>query len=454
MVAFKPNTIPLEIANETVRNGLVSVSGNVVELRKGDVLEFVQGRNVLALGQEEILRLISRSLWPRRLGWRRRRKDMYKELMSQLGNVQILAPPIFAGECIPYRKIGFGAQTTPCATMRLVVPDDEFLCGPPRSRVLGAGAFNATAAVMGKRGFCPIPGKIGQVHGRGNGAAIIVNNNKRLENIKAKKGTSIEVPGLLMGVGHGGFLMGVARTLLDARRKGADVGTPLIRVGDPEACGYGTDQPPGDPAPCPPVDEGVMGAPLDSADEEYHIWQSRGKTPPSEAQPGRVEKDIVGDLADLGGRLRVWNGTDSFEAEYSHGRFGMQVPLRPKRLFVAHADPMACNTLPELHNVSGEPAILASRGQCQFDAKARLATEKRASALIVISSDDSIFRMPCTPGPRGGDRGVNVAAVMINKKDGNTIKEMLRSPGGSSNAMVVFDPGSKTDPQGRTFSSR
>ena len=97
---------------------------------------------------------------------------------------------------------------------------------------------------------------------------------------------------------------------------------------------------------------------------------------------------------------------------------------------------------------TNNPTQTGHRGVCQFDEKAKLANTKGASAVIVVNVDDTVFRVPSSPG--GGVAKLSTSIVMISLKDGRAIQNMM--VGG--NAIVKFEPGTQTDPKGVVHSSR
>lgn len=412
------------------------------QLKANDELVAVNENSVVnASNHEEVFKIIKEALWPKTLRWRRKKPLNAEDIKQQLGVLQVLSPKIASG-CYVYRMADFG-DFPPCEEIPLQIASDRILCEYQKDGTMGIGT-NGTA-MLAERGFCPFWDKIKFAQYANAKVLMVVNGNFEIpmlpSNERLKNET--EIPVVMLSSKDGGFLMSVIDTLSDIQQQGRDVEVPIVRMGDPNICRYdehvddndsdddGTKVVPR----CPDLTE--LSFSLDQKSHMLVFPRTRRARWDIVDTPKPVIKSKVGMLSYLGGDLQIWNGIEDVTMPYLIAMFGHQVPTDPRGVVVSKVDPSGCKHINELRGKEQyKPFVLVKRGVCQFTQKAEVAQKFGASVTIVMSHDDSLFRLP-SAGPEAEKKLKNIATIMIRKSDSERLMAILDT---SDNAVARFYP--------------
>lgn len=137
-------------------------------------------------------------------------------------------------------------------------------------------------------------------------------------------------------------------------------------------------------------------------------------------------------------KVRNWvNGTEGKTVVGLSARFGVPLPRdvqEAQKSFTILANPLECcsNLTLKLTNY----VALATRGECAFTAKAKLAQAGGAAALLVINDNEELYKMVCSEN----DTSINVTipVVMIPQSAGKKLKEFLNH--GTSVEVQLYSP--------------
>ncbi|KAJ6879418.1 signal peptide peptidase-like 4 [Populus alba x Populus x berolinensis] len=105
-------------------------------------------------------------------------------------------------------------------------------------------------------------------------------------------------------------------------------------------------------------------------------------------------------------------------------RFGLTLESKEKHAnlsTLALADPPDCCSKPR-NKLSGE-VILAHRGNCSFTAKANVAEDAGASAILIINNQTELFKMVCEVNET--DVKIGIAAVMLPQDAGASLEKIF-----------------------------
>ncbi|KAK3416873.1 hypothetical protein EUGRSUZ_H02617 [Eucalyptus grandis] len=124
-------------------------------------------------------------------------------------------------------------------------------------------------------------------------------------------------------------------------------------------------------------------------------------------------------------KVKSWvNGSKGKTLNGLSARFGALLPSDAEKgvkLSLVLSNPANCcsNSSTELKG----SIALATRGDCDFTAKAEIAQLESAAGLLVINDDDELFEMVC---PKNGTAiNISIPVIMITKSAGSTLKSML-----------------------------
>ncbi|KAG6749518.1 hypothetical protein POTOM_046570 [Populus tomentosa] len=120
------------------------------------------------------------------------------------------------------------------------------------------------------------------------------------------------------------------------------------------------------------------------------------------------------------------NGVEDNEYVGVGARFGLTLESKEKHAnlsTLALADPPDCCSKPR-NKLSGE-VILAHRGNCSFTAKANVAEDAGASAILIINNQTELFKMVCEVNET--DVKIGIAAVMLPQDAGASLEKYLTS---------------------------
>ncbi|XP_073260424.1 signal peptide peptidase-like 4 isoform X2 [Populus alba] len=130
------------------------------------------------------------------------------------------------------------------------------------------------------------------------------------------------------------------------------------------------------------------------------------------------------------------NGVEDNEYVGVGARFGLTLESKEKHAnlsTLALADPPDCCSKPR-NKLSGE-VILAHRGNCSFTAKANVAEDAGASAILIINNQTELFKMVCEVNET--DVKIGIAAVMLPQDAGASLEKYLTS---SSVKVQLYSP--------------
>ncbi|KAI5564592.1 hypothetical protein POPTR_014G085300v4 [Populus trichocarpa] len=120
------------------------------------------------------------------------------------------------------------------------------------------------------------------------------------------------------------------------------------------------------------------------------------------------------------------NDVEDIEYVGVGARFGLTLESKEKHAnlsTLALADPPDCCSKPR-NKLSGE-VILAYRGNCSFTAKANVAEDAGASAILIINNRTELFKMVCEVNET--DVKIGIAAVMLPQDAGASLEKYLTS---------------------------
>ncbi|XP_024440480.1 signal peptide peptidase-like 4 isoform X2 [Populus trichocarpa] len=130
------------------------------------------------------------------------------------------------------------------------------------------------------------------------------------------------------------------------------------------------------------------------------------------------------------------NDVEDIEYVGVGARFGLTLESKEKHAnlsTLALADPPDCCSKPR-NKLSGE-VILAYRGNCSFTAKANVAEDAGASAILIINNRTELFKMVCEVNET--DVKIGIAAVMLPQDAGASLEKYLTS---SSVKVQLYSP--------------
>ncbi|KAJ6872838.1 hypothetical protein NC651_031844 [Populus alba x Populus x berolinensis] len=130
------------------------------------------------------------------------------------------------------------------------------------------------------------------------------------------------------------------------------------------------------------------------------------------------------------------NGVENIEYVGVGARFGLTLESKEKHAnlsTLALADPPDCCSKPR-NKLSGA-VILAHRGNCSFTAKANVAEDAGASAILIINNRTELFKMVCEVNET--DVKIGIAAVMLPQDAGASLEKYLTS---SSVKVQLYSP--------------
>ncbi|KAL6838693.1 hypothetical protein ACP4OV_031407 [Aristida adscensionis] len=124
-------------------------------------------------------------------------------------------------------------------------------------------------------------------------------------------------------------------------------------------------------------------------------------------------------------KVNNWvNGTEGKTIVGLSARFGSSLPRdihEARKTFALLANPLDCcsNLTSKLTN----SVALATRGECAFTAKAKIAQDGGAAGLLVINDNEELYKMVCSEN----DTSINVTipVVMIPQSAGKKLKDLL-----------------------------
>nr|CAB3491519.1 unnamed protein product [Digitaria exilis] len=124
-------------------------------------------------------------------------------------------------------------------------------------------------------------------------------------------------------------------------------------------------------------------------------------------------------------KVKHWvNGTEGPTIVGLSARFGAPLPremLEAQKSFAVLANPLDCcsNLTSKLTNF----VALATRGECAFTTKAKIAQASGAVGLLVINDNEELYKMVCSEN----DTSINVTipVVMIPQSAGKKLKNVL-----------------------------
>ena len=95
------------------------------------------------------------------------------------------------------------------------------------------------------------------------------------------------------------------------------------------------------------------------------------------------------------------------------------------------------------------PVVLAMRGGCSFEAKARAAQEAGAAALIVVDTENAPLMAMAAEGPEdvserdsSGTSEVNIPVALVTADTGSALLHLARMPRGARARVSLRRPGS------------
>ncbi|KAJ1275452.1 hypothetical protein BS78_05G136300 [Paspalum vaginatum] len=165
------------------------------------------------------------------------------------------------------------------------------------------------------------------------------------------------------------------------------------------------------------------GAAADDASSDDHAGASR--------TPGCSKKfQLV--------KVKNWvNGTEGTTFVGLSAKFGAPLPRdiqEAQKSFALLSNPLNCcsNLTSKLTN----SVALATRGECAFTAKAKIAQAGGADGLLVINDNEELYKMVCSEN----DTSINVTipVVMIPQSAGNKLQELLNH--GTSVEVQLYSP--------------
>lgn len=127
------------------------------------------------------------------------------------------------------------------------------------------------------------------------------------------------------------------------------------------------------------------------------------------------------------GRLYLRRGLSPIQ--YFRDGFGGPIPRRELRLLFAEnrlgCEPFTQEEQAAITRVNGSVAVVVDRGVCTFETKSRVAEQMGATALIIISEDESA-KAPVATVLQGE---ISIASVMIRRSGGALLREVAsRAP--------------------------
>ncbi|KAK9910409.1 hypothetical protein M0R45_034374 [Rubus argutus] len=124
-------------------------------------------------------------------------------------------------------------------------------------------------------------------------------------------------------------------------------------------------------------------------------------------------------------KVPTWiNGVEADEYVGVGARFGPTLESKEKHANhtrVVLADPPDCCT--KLKNKLAQEVILVHRGNCSFAAKANIAEDANASAILIINNRTELFKMVCENNEP--DVEIGIPAVMLPDKIGEILENVL-----------------------------
>ncbi|XP_062197227.1 signal peptide peptidase-like 2 isoform X1 [Phragmites australis] len=137
-------------------------------------------------------------------------------------------------------------------------------------------------------------------------------------------------------------------------------------------------------------------------------------------------------------KVKNWvNGTEGTTVVGLSARFGASLPRdihEAQKTFAVLANPFDCCS--NLTSKLANSVVLATRGECAFTAKAKIAQAGGATGLLVINDNEELYKMVCSEN----DTSINVTipVVMIPQSSGKKLKAFLDH--GASVEVQLYSP--------------
>ncbi|WVZ52522.1 hypothetical protein U9M48_003570, partial [Paspalum notatum var. saurae] len=137
-------------------------------------------------------------------------------------------------------------------------------------------------------------------------------------------------------------------------------------------------------------------------------------------------------------KVKNWvNGTEGTTFVGLSANFGAPLPRdiqEAQKSFALLANPLNCCS--NLTSKLANSVALATRGECAFTAKAKIAQAGGADGLLVINDNEELYKMVCSENETSID--VTIPVVMIPQSAGNKLQELLNH--GTSVEVQLYSP--------------
>eukprot|EP00249_Psilotum_nudum_P016858 c26023_g1_i1 orf=553-2163(-) len=125
-------------------------------------------------------------------------------------------------------------------------------------------------------------------------------------------------------------------------------------------------------------------------------------------------------------KIRNWiDGVEAREVVGLSARFGIPMESHEREAPLDVADPITCCS--NSSKTLGGHAVLAERGDCPFTTKARVAQAAGGSALIVVNTEEELYKMVCDVGESETFLDIKIPAVLLPKYAGKNLESAINT---------------------------